>query len=272
MTTTVITGGTDGIGRALAVHRLREGGTVVVVGRSRAKFDALVASAGGSGSAHFIAADLRLVAEDLRVAEEVAAAFPVVDAQVLAAAYVHRKRVVTEEGFEHTFALYYLSRHLLATRLRPSLLAAPAPIVLDTTVPGAPADAVRWDDMQVEHGFTWKAANLHTRRLGLLSGLGIATDHLRYALCNPGFVRTAHQGALSGPERAVVGLLAKVLGAAPEKAVLPLVDLIRNRPDAPLSAYAGRKRLPLTIDAADRADADRLRAMTEELLAPFATR
>ncbi|WNV84520.1 SDR family NAD(P)-dependent oxidoreductase [Umezawaea sp. Da 62-37] len=272
MTTTVITGGTDGIGRALAVHRLRRGGTVVVVGRSRTKFDALVAAAGGSGSAHFIGADLRLVAENLRVAGEVATAFPVVDALVLAAAYVHRKRVVTEEGFEHTFALHYLSRHLLATRLRPSLQAASAPLVLDTTVPGAPADAVRWEDMQLEDGFTWKAANLHTRRLGLLSGLRVGTDHLRYALYNPGFVRTAHQGALNGPERAVVNLLGRTLGTAPEKAVLPLADLIGNRPDAPLSAYAGRKRLPLAIDAADHADAERLHAVTEELPTPFATR
>jgi NAD(P)-dependent dehydrogenase (short-subunit alcohol dehydrogenase family) len=130
----VLSGGTDGIGRALAAHLLRRGETVVVVGRSQAKFDALVAETGGD--AHFVAADLRLVRENRRVVAELRDRFPVIDALVLAAAYVHFDRRLTEEGFEHTFALYYLSRHLLAAGLLPALAAAPRPVVVDTTVPG----------------------------------------------------------------------------------------------------------------------------------------
>ncbi|HEX6358316.1 SDR family NAD(P)-dependent oxidoreductase [Actinophytocola sp.] len=267
MGTTVITGGTDGIGRALAAHLLRRGETVVVVGRSRAKFDSLP-----SGDAHFVAADLRLVRENQRVVTELRERFPVIDALVLAAAFVHRDRQLTEEGFEHTFALYYLSRHLLAAGLLPALAAAPRPVVLDATVPGAPKDAVRWDDLQLSRDFGWKVANLQSRRLGELSAQRLVTrpeaGALRYVLVNPGFVRTSHQGALSRPARAFVTLLARTLGTPPERAVTPLVALLDEPPAEPLTAYRGGKVVPLST--VDLADVERLHEVTDCLLTPLA--
>ncbi|MBB5853078.1 SDR family NAD(P)-dependent oxidoreductase [Amycolatopsis umgeniensis] len=258
MSTIVITGGTDGLGRALAADRLRAGHTVVVVGRSEAKFREL------PGDAHFIQADLREVSENFRATQEIAERFPVVDTLVLGAAYVHRDRQLTGEGFEHTFALYYLSRHVFASELQGVLGAAERPLILDTTVPGAPKDAIRWDDFQLSSGFTWKAANLQSRRMGLLSASRLASEHVRYVLYNPGFVRTSHQGALGRTSRALVGVLAKLLGTPTEKAILPMLDLIRNRPEAPLSAYQRDKRL--TIDEVDLDEAERLHAATRRLL------
>jgi NAD(P)-dependent dehydrogenase (short-subunit alcohol dehydrogenase family) len=264
--TRVISGGTDGIGRALAVDLLGRGDTVVVIGRNGSGYDSLVRAAGGRGTAHFVPADLRLVAENRRVAAEITARFPVVDTLVLAAAYVHRTRVLTEEGFEHTFALYYLSRHILASELHGSLTAAARPLILDTTVPGAPPTALRWDDLQLGEGFSWRAANLQTRRMGFLSGLRTGDDRLRYVLVNPGFVRTGHQGALGRPARAVVRLLAAALGTPPEKAVRPMLELISDPPVEPFSMYARGRRLPLTVNPGDRADAARLHLETRRLL------
>ncbi len=258
MSTIVITGGTDGLGRALAADRLRAGHTVVVVGRSEAKFRTL------TGDAHFIRADLREVAENRRATREIAERFPVVDTLVLGAAYVHRDRQTTGDGFEHNFALYYLSRHIFASELQGVLEAAERPLILDTTVPGAPKDAIRWDDPQLERGYTWKTANLQSRRMGLLSALRLASDHVRYVLYNPGFVRTSHQGSLGKTSRALVSGLARVLGTPPEKAILPMLDLIANRPESPLSAYARSKRL--TIEDAGRDEAERLHEATARLL------
>lgn len=263
MSTIVITGGTDGLGRALAADRLREGHTVVVVGRSEAKFRELARE---GGKAHFLAADLREVGENLRVTREITERFPVVDTLVLGAAYVHRDRQTTTEGFEHNFALYYLSRHVFASELQGVLAAAERPLILDTTVPDAPKNAVRWGDLQLEHGYTWKTANLQSRRLGLLSALRLSSEHVRYVLYNPGFVRTSHQGALGKTARAMVGVLAKLLGTQPEKAIRPMLELIEHRPETPLSTYQRRKRLPLTIDDADREEAELLHAETQRLL------
>ncbi|MDQ0906047.1 NAD(P)-dependent dehydrogenase (short-subunit alcohol dehydrogenase family) [Streptomyces canus] len=63
--TAVVTGGTDGIGRALAESRLRRGDTVVIVGRDPDKGAAFLAHARESGvadRASFIRADLSLLA------------------------------------------------------------------------------------------------------------------------------------------------------------------------------------------------------------------
>ncbi|WP_158891709.1 SDR family NAD(P)-dependent oxidoreductase [Amycolatopsis anabasis] len=269
MATVVISGGTDGIGRALAARFLRGGDTVVVLGRSREKFDALVAEAGGD--AHFVAADLRSVRENLRAVAEIRDRFPVVDTLVLAAAYVHRRRVVTEEGFEHTFALYYLSRYLLATGLAPALNEAGRPLIVDTTVPGAPKDAMRWDDLQLAAGFTWKAANLQSRRAGELSGLRLG-GRVRYVLYGPAnLVRTSLQGDLNRAARLLTTVLVRLLGTPVERAVEPIVELIANPPEEPLTAYRGRKRLPLGSTDRDRAEAERLHTETERLLAPIRT-
>ncbi|MFE3906900.1 SDR family NAD(P)-dependent oxidoreductase [Streptomyces sp. NPDC059153] len=78
MTTIVITGGTDGMGRALARTYLDRGDTVVIVGRDPAKAATLP-------QAHFIPADLSLVAENRRVTEEINDRYPAVHALVLCA-------------------------------------------------------------------------------------------------------------------------------------------------------------------------------------------
>ena len=96
--------------------------------------------------------------------------------------------------------------------------------------------------------------------------LRLGSEHLRYVLYNPGFVRSSHQGDLSRPARAFVSLLARTLATPPERAIEPIVELIANPPREPLSMYARRKRLPLTIDDADRAEADRLYTETRRLL------
>ncbi|TDC75825.1 SDR family NAD(P)-dependent oxidoreductase [Streptomyces hainanensis] len=269
MSTVVITGGTDGIGRALATHHLRQGDTVVVVGRSRPKFDALVAAVGGTP--HFVAADLRLARESLRVVADLRSRFRVIDVLVLGAAYVHRDRSVTEEGFEHTFALYYLSRHVLAHGLAAELRAAPNPLVLDLTVPGAARDAIQWDDLQLTSGFSWRAANQQSRRAAELSALRLSGD-IRCALWGPsGLVRTSLQGELGPVARPLTNALKATLGRPVEQAIAPLAALTAQPPAEPLTAHRGTRRIPLAIGEADHRDAARLHSETERLLAPFRT-
>ncbi|MGC7096419.1 SDR family NAD(P)-dependent oxidoreductase [Amycolatopsis lurida] len=263
MKTIVITGGTDGLGRALARARLDRGDHVVVIGRSHTKFAAL-------GGGEFLPADLTLVSENRRVLAELGDR--PIDALVLAAAYANFPRVTTAEGIEHNFALYHLSRFLLADGLHDNLRATPGPVIIDTTVPGAPADAIHWDDPNLEHGYTWKAANLQSRRATFLRAAGRTRENpVPHVLISPGFVRSSHQGSLTGVRRGLVSLLARLAGTAPERAIAPLDALIDQPPAELLSAYQGRKRLPVDIGEDTLADAQRLAALTEELLSPPAT-
>jgi NAD(P)-dependent dehydrogenase (short-subunit alcohol dehydrogenase family) len=207
MSTLVISGGTDGIGRGLALHYLRAGHEVAVIGRSEAKFRELLAAAGGRGSAHLVRADLALAAGNRHAVAELTARFATIDALVLCAAYVRTRRTLTAEGLEHTFALYYLSRYLLSHGLADRLEAADRPVILNTAVPGAPRDAIHWNDLQLSRSFTARRANHQSRRANHLLGLMLTTRpaaRIRHILYNPGFVATSHAGALNRPTRALV--------------------------------------------------------------------
>lgn len=161
MRTIVITGGTDGMGAALARHYLTAGDRVIVIGRSRPKFDALVAAVTGedpsaAARAEFIAADLSLVADARRVTGHLRAQHQRVDALVLAASFIRRHRQVTAEGHEASWALFFLSKYLLVTGLAPLLRASGRPVIVNTAVPGARPDAVDFADLEMTHGFTLK--------------------------------------------------------------------------------------------------------------------
>ena len=54
-----VTGGTRGIGRAIAEALLREGASVVINGRSEEKGAAALEEIGAGDSAHFISADVK---------------------------------------------------------------------------------------------------------------------------------------------------------------------------------------------------------------------
>ncbi|WP_329079929.1 SDR family NAD(P)-dependent oxidoreductase [Streptosporangium sp. NBC_01469] len=156
MKTVVITGGTDGIGRAPASELLGEGATVLFMGRNPAKgreFLTAADKAGAAGRARFVTADLSLLAESGRAVAEIRAEFPVVDALVLCARHYRSRRTVTSEGLEENFALFYLGRRLFGQGPADAPAAAQAPVVVNVAGPGAPLDTVRWEDLELRHGY-----------------------------------------------------------------------------------------------------------------------
>lgn len=103
MKTIVITGGTDGMGAALARHYLDAGDRVVVIGRSREKFEELVSGSAGAQAkrrATFVTADLSLVSETVHTVNELKNLLDRVDGLVLAASFIRPHRFETSEGMK----------------------------------------------------------------------------------------------------------------------------------------------------------------------------
>ena len=151
MKTVVITGGTDGIGRALALTYLERGDHVVAIGTSPTKGRALHEAASAMKALdrfEFLRADLSLVVENRRVLDRITVTYPTVDILVLGARYYRSHRAVTAEGFEANFALFYLSRYLLGHGLAAHLERAAAPVLVDLSGPGGDLSRIRWDDLQ----------------------------------------------------------------------------------------------------------------------------
>ncbi|MBB5774694.1 SDR family NAD(P)-dependent oxidoreductase [Nonomuraea jabiensis] len=253
MRTLVISGGTDGMGRALARTYLGRGDTVVVIGRDRSK---------ALPGAVFIPADLSLISENLRVIDEINAKFPVVDALVLCARFFRTHRFVTAEGVEGTFALDYLSRFLLSYGLT-----APR-LIVNVSGPGEPTDLIRWNDLMLERRYDGMTAQFQAGKANDLLGVAFAARHgsrTRYVLMHPKGVSTSVAGEYDAATAAHVEAL-KRYGLPVEEGIKPIVARLDDPPAEPLSAFIRERRIALGPGPFDPAAAERLHELTLKVI------
>jgi NAD(P)-dependent dehydrogenase (short-subunit alcohol dehydrogenase family) len=269
--TTVITGGTGGIGRALADTCLRRGHEVLVVGTSAEKGRAFLVSAdriGARSRARFLTADLSRVAENRRVIDWITDSCASIDVLVLGARFHRSTRVETPDGFESNFALYYLSRYLLSHGLAGLLGRAERATVLNFGGAGQ-VGPVRWDDLQLRRNYPGTGALGHGGALCDLLGVHFAEVHrdlpVCYVLNHPGVVSTSFAGEYDQATAATVARLrtsGKPVAQAAAQ-ILPFLDA----PPARLTAVLEGRQVPTDTRAFDPGDAARLHDLTERLLA-----
>ena len=123
----LITGATEGIGRATAMELAARGFVVVIAARDAAKAEALVKEIGivtGRHDAECMTADLRSLAEVRELGETFNKRYPRLDVLINNAGIVSPARIITGDGFEATFQVNYLSQfyltHLLLGALKRS--------------------------------------------------------------------------------------------------------------------------------------------------------
>ena len=122
--TAIVTGGTDGIGKEVARGLARRGVRVLVVGRDPdkgARAERELRDSTGNPVVEFLPADLSLVREANRLADEVAGRCVALHYLVHSAGIVRGRRELTAEGVESNFAVNYLGRFALTGRLLPLL-------------------------------------------------------------------------------------------------------------------------------------------------------
>ena len=156
----LVTGGTDGVGKEVARGLALAGHRVIVVGRD-AKKGALIEremrETTGNAEVWFLQADLSLVREVNRLANEIATRWPALHYLVHSAGVVRGRRELTAEGVESNFAINYLSRFALTGRLLPLLEAAgrPGEAARIMTVSGAAQNGtIHFDDVNLTMNFT----------------------------------------------------------------------------------------------------------------------
>lgn len=126
----LVTGGTDGVGKEVARGLARGGCAVVIVGRDvdkgRRAEEELRESA-GHAEVRFLPGDLSLVRGAIEVADELVRSGTTLRFLVHSAGIVRGRYELTADGIESNFAVNYLSRFVLTTRLLPLLQAAGRP-------------------------------------------------------------------------------------------------------------------------------------------------
>ncbi|MFI6481500.1 SDR family NAD(P)-dependent oxidoreductase [Nonomuraea sp. NPDC050663] len=258
----VISGGTSGMGRATALERLGRGDTVTVIGSSPSTLPP-------HPNLHALQADLSSVAEVERVVTHLSEHYDAIDALALFANRPMPRRRQTPDGLEYTFALYYLSRHLLSHRLAPLLDAAPHPVIVNVAGVGTTAGRIHWDDPQLTRGYGQVRAQLQAGRANDLLGVDFAarsSSKARYVLYHPGFTRSGVDNHPSPMVRASLRLLGRLFARPVAASASPIVEWIDHPPTTPLTAVDRGKELDLSLKTLDLDDAARLAAYTEKLL------
>lgn len=246
----IVAGGTTGMGRATALARAARGDDVTVIGRADRGL-----------AVPFLRADLSSIAEVERVAKEITARHERVDALTLFANRPVPRRTETVDGLEYTFALYYLSRYLLAARLAP--LMTEESVIVNVSGVGTKAGEIHWPDPQLRAGYGLVTAQLQAGRANDL--LGVAhRGRARYVLYHPGFTKSGLDGHPSRFVRGVLKTLAAVAARPVARSVAPIVEWIDRPPTALLTTSDRGKFVDLS---GKEAAAARLMAYSESLVA-----
>jgi NAD(P)-dependent dehydrogenase (short-subunit alcohol dehydrogenase family) len=275
----LVTGGTDGIGRAVAIRLARAGSRVLITGRDPergAEVLAVLATINPGAKHAFVAADLSLLSETSRLADDVRRHTDRLDAVVCCAGILSTVPDWTPEGLERTLVLNYLSRHLLARLLIPMLADVPSGRLVLVANAGKYPDTLDFDDLQHRRGPAGLVVSGRTQFANDLLAVELSErlKHTRMEVTcvYPGVVKTAlfqHATGLPGLARRLAPVLVALLGRSPDAAADTPAWLAHD-PDAAgrSGQFFGPRRRPRVVpERARRLDRRTLLwAASEELV------
>ena len=174
--TILITGATDGLGRALAGRAAAEGWDLLAHGRSEERLAALAAELPG---ARTFRADLASLADVAALADAVAAATERLDVLVSNAGVGFTEpgggaRVESADGHELRFAVNYLAGYALIRRLLPLLRRAGHARIVQ--VASAGQMAIDFDDVMLERGYDGTRAYAQSKLAQIMLMLDLAGE------------------------------------------------------------------------------------------------
>lgn len=277
--TILVTGATEGIGKAAALDFARRGATLVLVGRNPEKTERVrseLAQASGNQRIETIVADLSLVAENRRVAREFLAKHNELHVLVNNAGAIFNTRRLTAEGYEMTFALNHLAYFVLTEELLDVLQKTPGARIVSTSSGAHAQGKLDFDNWIRREGRFFgfavygasKLANiLFTRELSRrLEGTGVTVNCF-----HPGFVSTGF-GSANGLMSPFIKAGAILFGRTAEKGAETLIWLATSPDAANVTGeyFMDKKPARRTRKARNDEAAKQLWELTEGLVAPRA--
>ncbi|MBB5983217.1 SDR family NAD(P)-dependent oxidoreductase [Kribbella solani] len=266
----VVAGGTTGMGREIALHYLRAGARVTVIGSTPSRGEDLLAAARElPGTAVFLHADLLSVAENHRVIKELESRYDKLDVLVLAAMVPFVRRRETVDGLEGTFVLYYLSRFILSFGLTELLERGENPIIANLGATGITKGAVNWDDLQFARKYSTVKATISGGRANDLLAVHYLQNHpdgrTKYFGIQPPYTKSG-TNHLPQPLRALAKVSAALFAKPAAESVRDTLEVLEAQPAERLILRAVGRPVDPGLKTFDPRAARRLYELTKELI------
>ena len=272
--TILVTGATNGIGKVAALELARMGARVCLVARNESKGAATleeIRRATGNDRLELYLADLSLMRDVRKLAQEFRAKHASLDVLVNNAGAFYSERKLTGEGLEMTFALNHVSYFLLTGLLLESLKAAPAARVVSVSSQAHFQGRLDFDNLQGERKFSgWKSYSdsklenvMFTYALARrLQGTRVTANCL-----HPGFVKTGFASGNAGVFATLFNVAKNLAAITPEAGARTMIHLASS-PE--VEGVTGRyfdksKAVASSAPSMDEAAQERLWALSEKL-------
>jgi len=227
MKTAVITGGTGGIGKAVATTLARKKFRVIIHGRDPHKTEQAVQEIkinSGNTNVESVTADISTLHGMKKLADAIKAKADAIHALVLSTGVILPDRVITADGLEAGFVIQYLSRFAITQLLKNELIKGNAHIVM-VVAPVIKGAKIHFEDLTLEKDFTMLRAMAQEMFANHLFVQEFAKRHsandVVINMANPGITDSGIGKHLAFPLR--WGL--KLIGTKPEKAAHNLAFL-----------------------------------------------
>jgi NAD(P)-dependent dehydrogenase (short-subunit alcohol dehydrogenase family) len=219
----LVTGATNGIGKATARALAQMGATVVIVGRNAQKTSQVVEeirAASGNKNVDSLLADLSSQQEVRRLANEFKSKYSHLHVLLNNAGAVFMQRQLSVDGIEMTFALNHLAYFLLTNLLLDTIKASAPARIINVSSGAHTSGKIEFDNLQGERDYSPRAygnsklANiLFTMELARrLEGTGVTVNAL-----HPGFVATGFAKNNGKVIAALVSIFAPLVARSPAK-------------------------------------------------------
>jgi NAD(P)-dependent dehydrogenase (short-subunit alcohol dehydrogenase family) len=197
--TVLITGATNGIGKAAALKLAKQGATLVIVGRDKTKTETVaneLHAHSGNEDVDYLLADLSSQASIRKLAEDFKAKHSRLDVLINNAGGFFDKRKTTVDGLEYTFAFNHLAYFLLTDLLLDVLKASAPSRIINVSSAAEGMGKLDFSDLQSEKKYAGfpvysmtKLANvMFTYELAKrLQGTGVTANVLHPGRVNSGF-------------------------------------------------------------------------------------